>query len=222
MHRRVANIAPWLRPLILLPFLYLSACSRPEPPTINLYRAIHAGDLNQIKRHIYHGTDLNQVDREGQMPLHVAVEQGNQVICRLLIEHGAKLAAPNRDGHTPLELAVLGGKMPVASLLLRAGAALDPQHLLREAIRGGTDFRDVYEFLVKHGADVNAPDALGDTPLIAAVRTGNRVTVKRLIEQGADVNRPGGGDITPLSLARQGGNGIIVRMLQQFGAVSGP
>jgi hypothetical protein len=222
MPKPLVYLAHRLLPLLLFSFLFLPACSRPEPPTINLYRAIHAGDLDQIKRHLYYGTDLDQVDREGQMPLHVAADQGNQVICRLLIDHGAKLSAPNRDGHTPLELAVLGGKIPVALLLLRKGAPMDPQQLLRKAILKGTDFRDVYDFLVKHGADVNAPDAVGDTSLAIAIRTGNRVTVKRLIEEGAEVNRPTASGVTPLTLARQAGHQVIIRMLQQFGAVDAP
>lgn len=128
----------------------------------------------------------------------------------------------DRDGHTPLELAVLGGKVRVALLLLRKGATIAPQHLLGEVIRSGADFRDVYEFLVKQGADVNAPNAAGDTPLSIAIRANNRVAVKRLIEQGADVNRPAANGVTPLSLAQAGGNGAIVRMLHQFGAVGGP
>ena len=84
--------------------MLLLSCTRPEPPTINLYRAIQAGDLNQIKRHLYHDTDINQSDREGQMPLHVAAERGRLVISRLLIEHGAELDARNRSGRTALEV----------------------------------------------------------------------------------------------------------------------
>jgi ankyrin repeat protein len=143
------------------------------------------------------------------------------VICALLIEHGARIDARNRQGHTPLEVAVLAGKISVARLLLQRGAALDARHLLGEAIRAGTDFRDVYDFLIRHGADLNAPDAAGDTPLIIAVRTGNRLTVKRLVDRGADINHPGADGLTPLGLARRRGDGDIVRLLQQYGAAGG-
>ena len=104
--------------LALLPALLLASCAQPTPPTINLYRAIHAGDLDQIKRHLYYGTDINQTDREGNMPLHVAVERGRPLISRLLAENGAHIDARNRNGYTALELAVLGGKIQIARMLL--------------------------------------------------------------------------------------------------------
>jgi uncharacterized protein len=220
MQARIANILLSFLALLLLATLP-AACSRPAPPNISLYRAIHAEDLDQIKRHILYGADLNQMDRDGQMPLHVAAEQGSQVLCALLIKHGARLDAHNRQDRTPLEVAVLAGKISVARLLLRYGAALDIQHLLGEVIRSGTDFRDVYDFLLRHGADLNAPDATGNTPLIIAVLTGNRLTVKRLVDRGADINRPGADGLTPLALARRRGDGDIVRLLRQYGAAGG-
>ncbi len=204
--------------IILLPALLLS-CAQPEPPTISLYRAIHAGDLDQIKRHLYHNTDINQPDREGQMPLHVAAERGRLVISRMLIDHGAQLDAHNRSDHTALEVAVLAGKIPVARLLLQRGATLDAQHLLFEAIRANANFRDVFEFLVRQGVDVNAPNDTGDTPLVLAARLGYRLVVKRLIDRGADVNLPSNGGVTPLAAAEEIGNGDVIRLLKNNGAI---
>lgn len=204
--------------IFLLPVLLLS-CARPEPPTISLYRAIQAGDLNQIKRHLHHDTDINQVDREGQMPLHVAAERGRLVISRMLIDHGAQLDAHNRSGHTALEVAVLSGKIQVAQLLRQRGATLDAQSLLFKAIRADANFRDVFEFLVRQGADVNAPDDSGDTPLVLAARLGHRLLVKRLIDSGADVNLPSTGGLTPLGTAEEIGNRDIIRLLKNNGAI---
>ena len=212
---RVLKHTLWI---ILLPALLLS-CARPEPPTISLYRAIQAGDLNQIKRHLYHDTDINQPDREGQMPLHVAAERGRLVISRMLIDHGARLDARNRSGHTALEVAVLAGKIQVAQLLLQRGAALDAQVLLFKAIRSNANFRDVVEFLVRQGTDVNAPDDSGDTPLVLAARLDHRLLVKRLIDRGADVNLPTAQGLTPLAVARETGNQDIVRLLKSNGAI---
>jgi ankyrin repeat protein len=209
-------VGPLFRTLLLA--LLIQGCAQPDPPTINLYLAIHSGNLDQIKRHLFHGTDIDQPDRNGQFPLHVAAERGRLVIARLLIDHGARLDARDRQGHTPLEVAVLAGKIQIAVLMLELGASMDAQHLLFEAIRADADFRDVFEFLVERGADVNQPNAEGETPLLVAIDQGNRLLVKRLIDQGADVNLPGADGTQPLQAARAAANNDIVRLLQRFGA----
>lgn len=205
--------------LALLSILLLSSCARPDPPNINFYRAIHAGDLDQIKRHIYHGTDINKPDRDGEMPLHVAVRKGRLVITRLLVENGADIEARNHLGRTPLETAVLSGKVPVARLLLERGATIEPQQLLLSAIDADANFRDVFEFLTANGADINKSSEDGETPLIRAVGTGYRLVVKRLLDQGADVNHKQADGRTALAYAQQLGNDDIVRLLKRYGGV---
>jgi len=208
--------------LVLLSAALLGACAKQDPPTINLYRAIHAGDLDQIKRHLHHGTDINQPDRNGETPLQVAAVQGNPVVTRLLVEHGAELETRNRDGRTALEEAVLAGKIQVARLLLKQGAVLDAQDMLFQAIGTHADFRDLYEFLQARGADMNAPNTLGVTPMLAAIAAQDRLVVKRLIDQGADVNLRGANELAPLAAAVQAGNQDIVRLLKRNGAVENP
>ncbi len=208
--------------LSLLCVLLLLSCTSPEPPSITLYRAIHAGDLDQIKRHIQHGTDINQADRDGQMPLHVAARKGRQVITRLLVQNGADIEAKNLQGLTPLEVAVLAGKVQTARMLLKQGAALDAQQLLLKAIDADANFRDVFKFLVSQGANVNADLANGETPLFRAIGTGHLIVVKRLIDEGADVNHVIADGSTPLSYARQKADPDIIRMLKRFGAEERP
>ncbi len=208
--------------MILLSALLTVGCAKHDPPTINLYRAIQAGDLDQIKRHLYHDTDINQPDRNGDTPLHVAAERGKPVIARMLVEHGAGLEALNDDGHTPMALAVLAGKVQVARLLLKSGARLDPQTLLFMAIRSQVDLRDPYEFLIAQGADPNAAADDGLTPLLAAVEAGDRLVAKRLIDLGADVNLRGTDDRSPLAAALSLENRDIVRLLKRNGAVENP
>ena len=49
--------------------LALSACSEPERPTISIHRAAETGDVDQLKRHIHWGTDVNARDDEGYTAL---------------------------------------------------------------------------------------------------------------------------------------------------------
>ncbi len=215
-----AHGSTWGMALLCIVLLY--ACSRPEPPSITLYRAIHAGDLDQIKRHIQHGTDINKADRDGQMPLHVAAQRGRQVITRLLLANGADIEAKNRQGHTPLETAVLAGKVQVARLLLKQDAELDAQQLLMLAIEVDANFRDVFKFLVRQGADVNADLEDGETPLIRAIDSGHRLVVKRLIDEGADVNHGLADGRTPIGYAMEKENNDIIRLLRRYGAEERP
>ena len=50
------------------------------------------------------------------------------------------------------------------------------------------EIKRVCDLLIKRGASINARDKFGNTPLLAALRTGNTPPIKALIQAGADVN----------------------------------
>ncbi len=113
--------------LLALTALLLSGCSEPPRPTITLYRAIHSGDLDQIKRHLYWGTDVNQPDPDGDYPLHVAARRGRVVISKELLSHGADPNAENLAGATPLRVALGAGKTQVGATGAGGEGALTPR-----------------------------------------------------------------------------------------------
>lgn len=208
---------------LLLLALLLGGCSAPPQPTISLYRAIQVGDLDQIKRHIRWGTDLNQPDPEGDLPLHVAARAGQVSIARELANNGASLDARNRAGQTPMDLALAHGKTKVAELLLGFGVRLDPQAALVTLVGDGVSDRDAFDFLIRRGADTNGPDPQGEPPLHLAIRRGHLEATRRLLQRGADVNRPDGTGRTPLAVAQSLGPEVvrardIIATLRQYGA----
>jgi len=204
-------------------FLVMSAiliigCSPPPEPTINLYRAIHAGDLDQIKRHLHWGTDINQPGPDGDYPLHVAAKRGYIVIVEALLEYGAKLDVKDGAGHSPLQAALLAGKAQTARILFRHGASDAPQELLVLLVRNGIADRDALALVVNQGADVNARDQGGLRPLHLAVGGGQVLVVKRLITLGAEVNLADDQGHTPLALAKAAGRRDIAALLESYGA----
>lgn len=205
---------------LFLALLMITGCSEPDRPTISLYRAVHAGDINQLERHLYWGADVNAPDPDGDTPLHVASARGRLIVARMLLDGGAKINAPNRDGKTPLYVALMKGRTQLADLLVKRGAKLDPNDMLHEVARNGVADRDVIRFLVANGGDINSPDEHGDTPLHLAVRQGERVVAKHLINQGADVNAVNQAGEAPLDLAVSRNDKDIIQLLERNGAVA--
>jgi cytohesin len=206
---------------LVLSAVAFAGCSQPDPPTIPLYLALQRADLDQIERHILHGADLNAEDPDGRRPLHVAAAAGKLVVAQMLLKHGADIDAPDARGHSPLYVALLAGRTQVADMLIKRGASFRPDELLREAAMSGVSDRDVVDFLVSRGADINHRGPDGRTPLIIAIERDDRLMTKLLVSRGADVNRTDSAGRRPLAAAHSVGNANIIRLLRQNGAVDG-
>lgn len=202
----------------LVAALVATGCSNPDPPTLSLYRAVYDGNINQLQRHIAAGSDLDARDPDGNTPLHVAALQGQIVMVEMLIEHGAAIDARNSGNATPLELALTKGRTQLAEVLLRGGATFDPDAMLHEMVTEQVADRDVYRFLMKHRANIDARDAAGNTPLHRAAQLGYRLTAKQLIANGADINARNPEGATPLALAVAAGQGETAQLLRLQGA----
>ena len=141
-------------------------------------------------RNIGNDRGLDGLLTTGTTPLLRAAKALDAPAVALLLAHGAKFDLPNTRGITPLMAAAGMGSVDadtrglyttedvqqrsIASLdlLLKAGGpinASDPRGLtaLHEAARWG--WNDVVKYLVAHGADPNAKDAKGNTPVDSAL-----------------------------------------------------
>ncbi|WP_296806884.1 ankyrin repeat domain-containing protein [Thiocapsa sp.] len=212
--------------LMLVAALFLTGCSEPAEPTVNLHRAVEIGDIDQVSRHIYWKSDLAQPDAHGDPPLHVAARAGRVAIARALARNGADPAAPNAAGKTPLHVALEHGRTQVAEMLIDQGAPLDAQGTLVDLIEIGEIKRETLNFLLDAGAQLGNLGSTGEAPLHIAIRNGHLETVRRLILAGADVNQPADDGRLPLRIARESAPGrdarFIVSTLERNGARAEP
>ena len=77
---------------------------------------------------------------------------------------------------------------------------------------------ELARLLLTAGADVNAKNKWGSTPLHAAAREGHTEAVRLLLEAGADVNAENEDGETPLHWAAWEGHTDVVRLLLAAGA----
>ena len=81
---------------------------------------------------------------------------------------------------------------------------------------GNTDM--VKSLVTSQGADVNATDERGSTPLLEAARYGHEDICRLLIAAGANIKAKDKDGKTALMLALQGDHEDVVRVLNQAGA----
>ena len=139
-------------------------------------------------------TTLEARDRAGRTPLMAAAEAGQREAVRLLIDKGANVNATTPTGSGLLHLAVSHGDRVLLDLLYAKGfdpkkdaASRGRDSALAPAIRARN--RAAIDWLIEKGADVNAVDASGGTPLLAAAPGRDPALIAHLISRGADVRR---------------------------------
>lgn len=71
--------------------------------------AAFKGDLEEVKKLLEAGADINIVDAKGWTPLHDAVIQGHTAIVKLLIAAGANVNAQDNEERTPRCIKIDGG-----------------------------------------------------------------------------------------------------------------
>ena len=89
-----------------------------------MHDAIKGEHARAVKTLLRLGARLTLRDGSGREPIHVAADEGNLAICKLLVDAGADIDKPDLEGYTPLATAVARGQCDVATYFLENGADL--------------------------------------------------------------------------------------------------
>jgi lysophospholipase L1-like esterase len=132
-----------------------------------LVAALH-GNVQEIKKAMAKGADVNCKDGNGNTPLNMVAKLSYYNIVKYFIEKGAEVNTRNNDHITPLHYGVEYNNIKIVQLLL------------------------------EKGANINARDSFNETPLHWAGWTGNIEAARLLLKYGANPYTPNNTDVTPL------------------------
>lgn len=159
-----------------------------DPNTI-MVEAIYCHKKRKLLRAIDKGADVNSRDEDGTTTLMHALlaENVDRKIVELLVEKGVDINARDpKQGWTALHLAARDGHS------------------------------DIVRFLLENGAEVDARDIFGNTPLGKAVMNykGNNEVIHLLLAHGADKKIGNNEGVSPMSLAQTIGDPTLIDALK--------
>lgn len=160
------------------------------------------------------------------LDLHTAARQGDtDEVAALLSMDNRLVHEHDADGWTALHLAAHYGHVDTVEILLHNNTPVDIRSRnamantpLHAALAGSGRRAEVARALVEAGADVNARQHGGWTPLHEAAMSGDLETARYLLSKGADVNAANDTGVTALALASERGHAPVVELLRQHGA----
>jgi len=175
-----------------------------------LGRAILNGHLDCTKALIDAGHSVLEPDKFGELPIELAVSCSNLAVLLAVTDEGANVKTMARGSNALSKAAGTSAARECLEFLLENGA--DP----REVDRDGTPVlhyvttQESAEILIRYGADVNAPNSRGDTPIMSILADAGyypfhdvHVTILALIRAGANVDARSGDGETALMMARE-------------------
>ncbi|MCA9413634.1 MAG: ankyrin repeat domain-containing protein [Candidatus Omnitrophica bacterium] len=154
--------------------------------------ALDEKNLHQLDDWLDEGGSVDATDQYGQSFMIHAAQNRQPLVIETLILRGADVDQRDNLGHTPLTHAIRKNYSDMVDFLLR----FKPDLEVRESVLHRTPLlisvyagsEEIFESLLRAGADPNAVDRLGMTPLILAISLGRRGMARRLIEEGVDLD----------------------------------
>ncbi len=179
-----------------------------------LWTSLAFEETEELRKLLEAGADPNVREEISQMTPLMVAEKAE--IAKLLLKAGAHPDSRDRLGRTVTHHAVtMTEAASIVRLLGEAGAKIDEraekmsgmtpllyavEHYLNDKNRAETAL--AIRILVHLGADPNAADSAGRTPLVIAAKNNLGDLIRLLIELGADPERTAADGKTPMQCAR--------------------
>ena len=158
-----------------------------------LYYALSQNpDLEVAQKMIEFGADVNEISKNGMIPLNIATSKAHELQLQILMMETFGLDLKDEKVQQALEdkvYAEMERMFKMAKMLIDAGADVNKKSVLGTPLMNAVTNAwnvDIVELLVKSGADLNETDENGRTALFYAYASGNMDIVDALIKSGAD------------------------------------
>lgn len=170
---------------------------------------------NAIARYLLtNKADTTVQDSSGATPLHEAIRYGNLEIATMLLDAGANVNAKDNLGKTPILLIIPQDKIQQTyDLLIANHADLNQKDMYGDTILHTAAMLKVnvqiLEKLTKNGADINARNKEGVTPLEIAIQQEDVETTRLFTSHGANIHTQDTNGNSPLTIAFTSNNEIF-------------
>ncbi|KAM0354171.1 hypothetical protein ACHAPU_001206 [Fusarium lateritium] len=142
------------------------------------------------------GANVNQQKYDGISALMIAASVGDLEAVTMLLKAKGSVSLTNDKGSTPLFFAVYNGNEEVIRLLLTAGASatdsdIDNSTILHHLKYSSATYdiiKSIIGTLVMAGADLEAKDCRGSTPILTAMTQDNLTVIRCMVEAGCSLS----------------------------------
>ncbi|MBI5423270.1 MAG: ankyrin repeat domain-containing protein [Opitutae bacterium] len=142
-------------------------------PTARLLEAALHGNLQEIRRAVQDGAEINARNANGDTALSLVAKLSYYNVVRFLVEQGAEVNVANHDRITPLHWGVEYNNVRIVKLLLEKGADVHATDKIQETPlhwAGWTGSLEAAKLLLDYGANPYAGNNTGVTPIFNAQR----------------------------------------------------
>ena len=158
-------------------------------------------NIEAMKILIDAGADIESRDHFNKTPLRDAVDRDNIGAIKILVDAGADPGAEDTWGRTPFEISLKNTRM--FNILMAAQGNLNEGHKnIKFPIHAAARFRvEEMNDILDAGADIDAQNESGMTPLHCAADDCNSTMIEFLLERNANIHIRDIHDRTPFDIA---------------------